>query len=64
MKRGKFKRSAGQRRYLALKKRSDNSRYILESLQRTMQSYDAEGKQARQLHIMQEITKAIEGMKS
>lgn len=60
----KKKRTAGQRRFIALQKRTEQVRCQLRSLQCSMQSVDGEGKQLRQMHIMQKLTEAIERLTS
>lgn len=59
----KFKRTAGQRRYLALKKKADNVRWSLEGLQSDMLSVAKNNGQLTQISIMQKITQAVERLK-
>lgn len=59
-KKRKHKRTAGQRRYLALKRKTDKVRFDLTSLRAAMQGADEANSQLRQMHIMQKITEAIE----
>lgn len=63
MKKGKFKRSAGQRRYLDLVRKVGKAHYKLRGLQSSMQVADGNGKQIRQMTIMQTITETIEELK-
>ena len=60
MKKRRLKRTAGQRRFLILSKQMIAVRSHLFDLQRSMQSINGDGKQLRQMYIMQKITEAIE----
>lgn len=66
----KVKRTAGERRYRQqvkvteeLQRGNDLVRYHLEALQRDIQNADCEGKQRRQMDILQRVTQAIERLK-
>lgn len=60
----KKKRSAGQRRFLALKRKTDSVKAHLRTLQCSMHEADGNGKQIRQLIIIQKITEAIERLET
>lgn len=57
------KRTAGERRYRALKIKANDAICKLEYLQSRMLSTDAEGKQLKQIYIMQQITETIERLR-
>lgn len=56
----KTKRTAGERRYRGIKRKTEIARQELARLQSSMQIVDGEGKQLRQMRIIQTITEVIE----
>lgn len=64
MRKRKFKRTAGQRRYQGLRRNVDSVTEHLQDLQRDMQAADSNGKYLRQMSVMQKITEAVERLKA